>query len=168
MWLFETGRGLRLALGLLICAVLAACNLTPVHAPNGAASKLENRISIAEPTTEDLYLLTRHVETKLGRSDPAPMKLVMTVFHGGTGVGTTATGFPTRIQRTGTLTYTLSNSDNGETIKTGTINRFTGYSTTGNLATSLAAERDSIKRLMVILADAMIDQLYLIDAAKLP
>ena len=145
-----------------------ACGFSPVYAPSAAGSKLEGRIFIPEPNTKDQYQVTRRLETRLGRADPAPMKLSFSVSSGSTGLGTTATGSTTRLHRVGTLNYTLKNNETGDEIDAGSVKNFTGYSATGNTAASLAAERAAVERLMTILADQLIDRLHLIDPALLP
>jgi len=149
-------------------SLLGACNFTPVYAPTETGSKIEGKIHVAEPKTKEQYLVTRRLETRLGRSDPAPMTLTYSVSHGASGLGTTATGSTTRLHRIGTLSYSLKASGSGSLIDSGSIRNFTGYSATGNTAATLAAERDSIERLMIILADQLIDRLHLIDSALIP
>lgn len=146
----------------------SACNFTPVYAPDAAGSKIEGQIFIAEPTTRETYLVTRRLETRLGRADPAPMNLTFSVSHGASGLGTTATGSTTRLHRSGTLSYSLKNASSGTVITSGSVTNFTGYSATGNTAATLAAERASIERLMMVLADQLIDRLHLIDPKRLP
>lgn len=158
----------RLFLTAFAGTLLAACNFTPVYGPEGSGSKIENRIFITEPSAKDTYIVTRHLETRLGRADPAPMTLSFAVSHGLAGLGTTATGAVTRLHRTGSLTYTLTNSETSQEIDSGSLSNFVGYSVTGNTATSLAAERSSEERLMNVLADQLVDRLFLIDPALLP
>lgn len=148
--------------------VSSACNFTPVYAPDAASSKLAGRISIAEPKTRDQYNVVRQLESRLGRGDPAPMTLNFSVSNGAAGLGTTATGSTTRIQRVGTLTYTLKNSSTGATLSTGSVRNFTGYSATSNTAATLASERAASERLMIILADQLIDRLHALDPELLP
>ena len=146
----------------------SACNFTPVYAPDGAGSKLEGQIFITAPEAKDTYLLTRRLETRLGRANPAPMTLSVIVSHGLAGLGTTATGAATRLHRHGTLRYTLKNSATKANIDSGSFSNFVGYSVPGNTATSLAAERTSEERLMNVLADQLVDRLHLIDPKLLP
>ena len=151
-----------------IAALLSGCNFTPVYGPEGTGSKIEDRIFIKEPTTKDLYLVTSRLETRLGRADPAPMTLSFSVSHSTSGLGTTATGSTTRLHRSGTLSYSLTNTLTEQKIDSGTISNFVGYSVTGNTATSLAAERASEERLMNVLADQLVDRLFLLDPKLLP
>ncbi|WP_293448903.1 LPS assembly lipoprotein LptE [Planktotalea sp.] len=146
----------------------SACKFTPVYGPDAAGSKLDGRISVSAPSTREQYLLTRRLETRLGRSDPAPMTLTYSVSHSASGLGTTATGSTTRLHRVGALSYSLKNTSTGEMIDKGRLTNFTGYSATGNTAASLAAESAAIERLMYILADQLVDRLHLIDPALLP
>ena len=148
--------------------LVSACNFTPVYGPDGAGSKIENRIAVQAPTTKDAYHVTRRLETRLGRSDPAPMSLSFSVSNSSAGLGTTATGSTTRLQRVGSLSYTLKNSATDKTISKGSVTNFTGYSATGNTAATLAAERAAIERLMNALADQLVDRLLLLDPATLP
>jgi LPS-assembly lipoprotein len=148
--------------------LVSACNFTPAYGPDGAGSKLEGRIFIEAPSNKDTYLLTRRLETRLGRADSAPMTLSVSVSHRLDGLGATATGSSTRQHRKGTLRYTLSNSKTEKKIDSGKISNFVGYSVTGNTATSLAAERASEERLMNVLADQLVDRLLLIDPKRLP
>jgi LPS-assembly lipoprotein len=158
--------------GFLTClsalALIGGCGFTPVYAPGGAGSKLEDRIPIEAPTTKDQYLVTRRLETRLGRAEPAPMTLNFSVSNSAAGLGTTATGSTTRLHRNGTLNYTLTNTASGAKIDSGSLTNFAGYSATGNTAATLAAERAAIERLMNILADQLVDRLHLIDPALLP
>lgn len=146
----------------------SACNFSPVYAPGSASSKLADRIAIKDPKTKDEYNIVRHLESRLGRADPAPMTLSFSVSKGSAGLGTTATGSTTRIQQVGTLNYSLKNASSGATIASGSVRNFTGYSATSNTAATLASERAASERLMIILADQLIDRLHAIDPELLP
>jgi LPS-assembly lipoprotein len=72
------------------------------------------------------------------------------------------------LHQSGVLYYSLNNTETNEVISTGSLTNFTGYSATGNTVASLAAERAAIERLMIILADQLIDRLHLIAPERLP
>ena len=146
----------------------SACNFTPVYAPGSASSKLADRIAIKDPKTKDEYNIVRHLESRLGRAAPAPMTLSFSVSNSSSSLGRTATGSTTRLHRVGTLTYSLKDSTSGKTITNGSIKNFTGYSATSNTAATLASERAASERLMIILADQLIDRLHAIDPELLP
>ena len=50
---------------------LAACGFTPVYGRAAQAHKLRGQVLVQEPSTQAGYLLTRHLETQLGRSGTA-------------------------------------------------------------------------------------------------
>jgi LPS-assembly lipoprotein len=52
-------------------------------------------------------------------------------------------------------------------VRQGRVSDFTGFSATGSTVATLAAERDATARLMVILADQIVDRLV-ISASGLP
>lgn len=149
---------------------LGGCNFTPAYAPGNAAQKLDRRIYIPEPTSEDLYQAVQQFEKRLGRApeSSAAMQLTFSVRKGGGGLGATATGSTTRYHWTGSLNFTLKDAASGSVLDAGSIRRFTAYSATGNIAATLAAERAATRRLMVILADALADRLLQLDPATLP
>lgn len=159
-------RNVLLAGGALLLG--SACGFTPVYGPQGAGTKLEGRIFIVEPKTQDAYVVVRRLETRLGRADPAPMSLSFTTSNTSSSLGRTATGSTTRKHRSGTLNYSLKNTSTNAVIDSGSIKGFTGYSATSNTAATLASERAAGERLMIILADQLIDRLHLIDPALLP
>ncbi|MEM9579601.1 MAG: LPS assembly lipoprotein LptE [Pseudomonadota bacterium] len=167
MWLSD--RRKFLALG-AAAAMLTGCGYTPVYGPGAASSKLRDAIFIPKPSTEDLFQIVQHFEQKMGRADEkqAAYRLNITASKSLSGLGATATGGTTRFHWTGTLTYSLTDPTGGQTFAQDTIQRFTGYSATVNTAATLASERDAARRLMLILTDAMIDQLLQIDPATLP
>ena len=67
---------------------------------------------------------------------------------------------------TGQANYTLLGEAEVELLSSQTA-AFTGYSATGSSVATLAGERDARDRLMIILADQVVDAL-LIAAADLP
>ena len=79
------------------------------------------------------------------------------------GLGLTNHGRITRYNRNGTADYTLRRTDNSEVFRQGKIQHFTIYSATGTTVATLAAKRDAEVRLMIILADQIIDQLLIIS-----
>ena len=59
----------------------------------------------------------------------------------------------------GKVTYALRDLTSDEVLTTGTVNSFTGYSTTGSTVATLAAQRSAHERLAVILADQIVTRL---------
>lgn len=145
---------------------LAACGFTPVYGPEGAGTKLRGQVLVQEPSTQSGYLLVRHLETQLGRSGAAAryaLDLGLTTKEEGLAIN--ISGDTTRYNLVGNAAYSLRDTTTGTIITSGTVGNFTAYSATGSTVATLAAERDALERLMVILGDQIISRLY---AADLP
>jgi len=145
---------------------LAACGFTPVYGPQGAGSKLHSQVLVQEPSTQAGYLLVRHLETQLGRSGASAryaLDLGITTKEEGLAINTF--GDTRRYNLVGSAAYSLRDTSTGTIVTSGTVNNFTAYSATGSTVATLAAERDALERLMVILGDQITTRLF---AADLP
>ena len=144
----------------LICALpLAGCGYTPVYGPNGTGTQLQNRVLVDEPLTPDGYLITRQLETRLGRTNDAGYTLSVTTNTKEESLAFDADGDIERYNLVGTADYTLVNTATGAIAASGQVSNFTGYSATGTPVAALAAERDANERLMIILADQIVTEL---------
>lgn len=143
-------------------AALGACGFTPVYAPGGAGQTVLSQITLTAPTTPNAYLFTRRFEERAGRGGASPRyRMSVRLGTNQTGSGSVSSGATTRFRIDGTARYTLRDSATDAIVLSGTTEAFTGYSTTGSTVATLAAERDAVERLMVILADRVIDALVL-------
>ncbi|MCB1334437.1 MAG: hypothetical protein KDK26_12485 [Roseivivax sp.] len=149
-----------------VLTALSACGFTPAYAPDGAAQRLLGTIALAEPASRAEYLLAQRLEERLGRAAVPVWRLSTKLSINDQGLGTSTDGRTTRMQLRGSVALTLTGAD-GATVLTDTIEGFVGYSTTGSTVATLAAARDAEERLMVILADQIVDRLVL-AAADLP
>ena len=52
----------------LMAPALTGCGFTPAYAPGGAASRLQNAVTVMEPDGRAGYLMTRELEDRLGRA----------------------------------------------------------------------------------------------------
>jgi LPS-assembly lipoprotein len=148
---------------------LAGCGFAPVYAPGGGATRLQGKVALADPETPDAYALNRRIESRLGRAPAgAPFVLATRIATSQQDLGTTSAGEITRYRLTGRLAYSLARAGMTEDpfLEAETV-AFTGYSATGSSVATLAGERDARRRLMIILADQMVDDL-LLAAADLP
>jgi LPS-assembly lipoprotein len=66
----------------------------------------------------------------------------------------------------GTAQYTLRDTQTGQIAGSGKVNSFTSYSAAGSTISGQATREDAQERLMIILADKLID--HLIATADLP
>ncbi len=145
---------------------LAACGFSPVYGTGGTGSQLRGQVLVQEPSTQAGYLLTRHLETRLGRSASGQryaLDLSITTEEDGLAVNTS--GDITRFNLVGRVEYALRDTSAGTIVTSGKVENFTAYSATGTTVASLAAERNAVERLMVILGDQITARLF---AADLP
>ncbi|WP_353473300.1 LPS assembly lipoprotein LptE [Salipiger sp. H15] len=147
---------------------LAGCGFTPAYGPQGGGQRLLGQIALVEPDSPNAYLFNRRFEERLGRAAPgAPYRLDTRLRTSTSGHGSLADGNTTRIRVVGDVSFTLRDAATETALSSGDTSSFTGYSTTGSTAATQAAERDAEERLMVMLADRVIDRL-LLAAADLP
>lgn len=147
-------------------AALAGCGFTPVYGPQGGGSKLLNAVVLEAPDNRYDYDFNKRFEERLGRGS-GPYALKVGFEMGITGLGSLADGQTTRYRLSGRASYALTPVGSEDVLIVGRTDSFTSYSATGSTAATQAAERDARRRLMVILADRVIDRL-LIDADTLP
>ena len=150
---------------ILSALALSGCGFTPVYGPGGTGNRILGRIALDEPETAAGYVFTRRFEERMGRA-AGPYRLETSFQVSEQDLGSTSAGVITRYRLLGRVFYTLRDAD-GQALIEGRTNAFTGYSTTGSTIATRAAEKDARERLMVLLADQVIDRLIL-EAADLP
>ena len=148
-------------------ALLAGCGFTPAYGPSGPASRLQNAILVDEPKGRAAYLLTRHIEERLGRGAPPRYGLSYAISTGQEAIAISGNNVTTRYNYLGTVTYALRDMQTGAVLLSGKAESFTGYSASGSTVATQAARRDAEARLMTILADQVINRLTA-GAATLP
>lgn len=151
---------------LLGLGALAACGFTPAYGPQGGGGKLLGAVALPDPDSRDEYDFNLRFEERMGRGT-GPFALLRGISVNSTGLGSLSDGQTTRYQLTGRATYALTRVGGSEPLISGHTDAFTGYSATGSSASRQASERDAHRRLMILLADQVIDRL-LIDADMLP
>lgn len=148
-------------------AALSGCGFTPVYGPQGGGTPLRGAVSLKESQDEPSYFFNRRFEERLGRGGPAaPYRLDVRLEQDSQDFGATSTGNVTRIRLIGRASYSLKDTGTGETLLEGRTNGFVGYSNTGSTVATRAAQNDAKQRLMVLLADQVIDDLLLADVAN--
>ena len=146
---------------------LAACGFTPVYGTDGTGAQLRGQVLVQEPSTQAGYLLTRELETQLGRSGPAARyALDLTIDTSEEGLAINAAGDITRFNLIGRVDYALRDTTAGTVITSGRVQNFTAYSAIDTPVATLAAERDAVERLMLILSDQITTRLYATDIPK--
>ena len=163
MWLHR--RQTFFALSALVAG--AACGFTPAYGPEGGASVLQDNLRVAAPERRDGFLIAQRLEDRFGRNDGGRYVLTVTPTIQRQGLATSVEGTTNRFQLTGRADYALKDTESDSVVRQGRVIDFTGFSATGSTVATLAAERDAAARLMVILADQIVDRLV-ISASGLP
>ena len=151
-------------------ALLPACGFRPVLAPGtdgaGGGGALRGRVALDAPGDALAFAFVERVEDRLGRPGPgADLRLSYVIETGTRPVGINPAGVATRVQIAGTVRFELI-GPGSEIRAADTLRAFTAWSTTGDaLATEVASE-DARRRLMVMLADAMVTRLLAAEAAR--
>lgn len=154
---------------LALSALLAgsACGFTPAFGPEGGASVLQDNLRVVAPDRRDGFLIAQRLEDRFGRNDGGRYVLTVTPTIQRQGLATSVEGTTNRFQVTGVADFALRDTQNDTVVRQGRVSDFTGFSATGSTVATLAAERDATARLMVILADQIVDRLV-ISASGLP
>jgi len=144
-------------------AVLPACGFTPAYAPGATGSALQNAVFVNEPASRETFLLVQRLEERLGAPTLPRYDLAVNLTTTTAGLGIDPAGDTLRFNTIGTAGYVLTDRTTGAQLTSGTVNSFTGYSASDSTVATLASERDSVERLMVIIADQIVARLLSVD-----
>ena len=146
---------------LLLMAALpvAGCGFAPAYGTGGAASGLQGRIRVDDPSDKNGFDLAERLEENLGRPDAPLYDLTYSITTTSDAVGITPENAITRYNLTGAVDWGLTDTATGTRLTGGRVNSFTSYSATGSTVAGLAAEQDAALRLMRILADQIVTRL---------
>ncbi len=140
-------------------AAIPACGFAPVYGPGGAGTALQGKVLVDAPITRDAYLLTRELETRLGRANPGRYGLSYAIDVDTESIAISKDNVTTRFNLLGEATYALRDFETNEVITSGRVNNFVGYSASGSTVAAQASEGDARERLMTILADQIVTRL---------
>ncbi|HBV54386.1 MAG TPA: hypothetical protein DEF12_05050 [Rhodobacteraceae bacterium] len=146
---------------------LMGCGFSPAYGPGGGAEGLRGAVLVDTPDTRDSYLLTRHIEERLGRGDGARFGLSYELEFTEEAMAVTTGNITARYNMVGKATWSLRDLATDALVANDTVSSFTGYSTTGTTVATLAAARDARARLSTILGDQIVVQLMAL-ASRLP
>ena len=159
MWWSETVIGRRGVLGLLPVLALAGCGFAPALGDNGAAQRFMGRVRAADPVDEAGFAFVRQIEARLGRASVVEYDLAHSITTSSEGVAITPDGAITRYNVSGVARWTLTRRLDGVRVAGGSVDTFTSYSATGSTVAGLAAREDAGRRLMTLLADAVVTRM---------
>lgn len=140
---------------------LSACGFQPVYGPNGQAQALRGRIAIAAPADEEGFALVERLEERLGQPTIADLALVADIRISEEAVGFLPDGTISRYNVSGRVDWRLAHAQDGTKVLTGSERSFTSYSATSTTVATIFAQRDARRRLMVILADRIFQDIVL-------
>lgn len=138
---------------------LAGCGFTPAYAPGASGLRLQDSIEVDAPSDRPGYLLTRHLEDRLGRAGSPRYGLSYAIDLSEAPIAISANNVTTRYNVLGEVTYALRDLQSGVVLVSGKVDNFTSYSTSGTTVATQAAERDAEARLMVVLGDQIVTRL---------
>lgn len=144
---------------------LAGCGFEPAYGTGGVADRLRGRVLVDAPDDRNAYALVSRLEDRLGRAEVTAYRLGYTIHTRTDDLAITQEQEITRYNVIGRIDYTLTDVTTGATVASGEVENFTGYSATGSTVSTQVAQRDAYERLMVILADQIVQRLIAATAA---
>ena len=147
-------------------ATLAGCGFAPVYGPGGGGDALMGQVGVTAPHGRADFLLTREIETRLGRPETPRYELRPEIRLRAEAIAIDRSNVSARANLIGTVRYTLTELETGKVVDRGETTNFTGYSTFDTPIVTRAAERDAEKRLMQMLADQMLTRLVASAASR--
>lgn len=149
----------------LAAAPLAGCGFRPAFAPGGPAADLFDSVAIDPPTDKNGFDLVERLEERLGRTRSPAYRLSYRIDTKVTQLAITSSNAITRYNIAGSVSYALRDRAD-RMVSEGKVTNFTAYSATGTPVSTAAAEADAYKRLMTVLADAIVTRLIAARAAQ--
>lgn len=146
---------------LLSLTAVAGCGFQPVYAPGGQAEGLRGRIDIAAPSDEEGYALVERLEERLGLPRGADLGLTANIFVSEEAEGVLADGSISRYNVSGRVDWRLTRLTDGTEVLSGSERSFTSYAATSTTVATISARRDARRRLMVIIADRILQDIVL-------
>ena len=144
---------------LMAAMPIAGCGFAPAYGTGGAATGLQGRIRVDDPSDKNGFDLVERLEERLGRPEAPRYALSYVIQTNPIGVGITPENAITRFNLTGSIDWGLTDSTTGTRLTGGKVQSFTSYSATGSTVAGLAAEQDAAFRLMRLLADQIVTRL---------
>lgn len=139
-------------------ALLAGCGFAPAYAPGGAGAALMGQVEVAAPDDRVSYLMTRELETRLGRASDPRYALSHDMAIVPQAIAIDRSNVTLRFNLLGQARYALRDLSTDTVLVSGEVSNFTGYSTTGTTVAVQASERDAEARLVSVLVDQILTE----------
>ncbi len=161
MWLFR--RNILYSANLLIGLALAGCTLKPLYKSGSEPADFLQNIELDAPKDPDSYVLYNRLVERLNGGQGARYLLSVTPRKSESRAGIAEDGRAQRKIVTGFADYRIVQIADGSEVQSGSVKAFTGYAQSGSNVAILAASNDAYDRLMIQLADKILDTLILIQ-----
>ncbi len=158
----------QLVAGIVAAGLLAGCGFQPAYAPGQSGDRLRGQILPSEPRDKYSFAFVDRIEDRLGRNDAAPYQLNYSVKFDFDSLAITPSNSTYRYHVTGRITYSVIDRTTNETLTSGTVSNFTGYSAIGTTVATRASQTDALERLMILMADEVVSRLYATGTSWLP
>ena len=162
MWWFS--RNILYSVSLLIGLALAGCTLEPLYKSGSETADFLQNIKLDAPKDRDSYVLYNRLAERLDGGQGTRYLLSITPRKSEARAGIAADGRAQRKIITGFADYSIVQIADGKEVQSGSVKAFTGYAQSASNVAILAASNDAYDRLMIHLADKILDALILIQA----
>ena len=148
----------------MIGLALAGCTLEPLYKSGSETVGLLQNIKLDAPKDRDSYVLYNRLAERLDGVQGTRYLLSITPRKSEARTGIAADGRAQRKIVTGFADYSIVQIADGKELQSGGVKAFTGYAQNASNVAMLAASNDAYDRLMIQLADKILDALILIQA----
>ena len=166
MWWFK--RNILNSASLLIGLTLAGCTLEPLYKPGSVTAGFLQNIALDAPKDRDSYVLYNRLAERLHSAEGSAYALSVTLRKSEARAGIAADGQAQRKIVTGFADYRIVRIATGKEVQSGSVKAFTGYAQSGSNVAILAASNDAYDRLMIQLADKIMDGMILTQPPAQP
>ena len=115
----------------------------------------------AAPADEEGFALVEQLEKRLGQPAAADLALTAGIYISEQALGFLPDGSISRYNVSGRVDWRLTRITDGSLVLSGSERSFTSYSATSTTVATIFAQRDARRRLMVILADRIVQDLLM-------
>ncbi len=151
----------RRALGIVAGLLASACGFTPVYGPGGPGGTLDGAVRLQTPQNVNGFTVRQRLQDRLGPPQSPRFTLQVQIQTSSERVGITRAQSTNRFNLLGVARYDLRSFPDNARVTRGEVSSFIGYGASGTPLATQAAERDAFRRLMVVLADGIVERLYL-------
>jgi len=141
---------------------LTGCGYTPVRGTGSKVKKLYSSVFVQAPKDRVEFELVKNLEKHFGKATSRQYAFNYTLRIKEEKAVVSASQTLERYSLVGSLKYSLIKKD-GEVVLANTAKSFTAYSATGTALATERAKRDAQDRLMVILAEQVLNRIFILS-----